>query len=87
MVLISGSYLVCLSMRACSGNLSWQYVNSMNWIVFLGDGDMGVCVLFGTPIMHKMSSHSLAWHRHGVWHCTCSVTPNFKTFPVEDDFL
>ena len=24
MVLISGSYLVCLCERACSGNLSWQ---------------------------------------------------------------
>ena len=23
-VVISGSYLVCLCMRACSGNLSWQ---------------------------------------------------------------
>jgi hypothetical protein len=33
MVLINGSYLVCLCVRACSGNLSWQYVNSMNWII------------------------------------------------------
>jgi hypothetical protein len=33
MVLFSGSYLACLCARACSGNLSWQYVNSMNWIV------------------------------------------------------
>ena len=32
-VVISGSYLACLCERACSGNLSWQYVNSMNCIV------------------------------------------------------
>ena len=32
-VLISGLYLVCLCVRACFGNLSWQYVNSTNWIV------------------------------------------------------
>ena len=44
MVLISGSYLVCLCMRACSGNLSWQYVDSINWIVCVGEGDIGVCV-------------------------------------------
>lgn len=62
-VLISGSYMVCLCMRACLRNLSWQYVNSMNWIVCLGDGDMGVCVWIGAPInMHKMSGHSLTWH-------------------------
>lgn len=35
MVLISGSYLVCLCVRACSGNLSWQCVNSMNWTVYV----------------------------------------------------
>ena len=29
MLLISGSYLVCLFARACSRNLSWQFVNSM----------------------------------------------------------
>ena len=34
-VLISGSYFVCFCVRACSGNLSWQYVNSMNCIVFV----------------------------------------------------
>ena len=27
---------------------------------------MGVCVLFGAPIMHRMSGLSLAWHRQGV---------------------
>ena len=46
-VLISGSYLVCLCVRACPGNLSWQYVNSMSWIVYVGDGVRGVCVWFG----------------------------------------
>jgi hypothetical protein len=32
-VVISGSYLVCLCVRACLGNMSWQYVNSMNYTV------------------------------------------------------
>ena len=41
MVLIRGSYLASLYVMACSGNLSWQYVNSMSWIVCLGEGDMG----------------------------------------------
>ena len=29
-VFICGSYLVCFCLRACSGYLSWQYVNSIN---------------------------------------------------------
>ena len=29
MVLINGSYLLCLCVRAWSGNRSWQYVNAM----------------------------------------------------------
>ena len=66
-VLISGSYLVCLCVRACSGNLSWQYVNSINWIVCLGEGSIGVCVWLGAPIMHIMSGLSVAWH----WHFLC----------------
>ena len=41
-VLINGSYLVCLCVRTSSRNLSWQYVNLMNWIVWLGEGSMGV---------------------------------------------
>ena len=44
MVLTSGSYLVCLCMRACSGNLSWQYVNwnvcweMVIWVFLFGLG-------------------------------------------------
>ena len=34
MVLISGSYLVCLCMRTCSGNMSRQDVNSMSWTMY-----------------------------------------------------
>jgi hypothetical protein len=33
MALISGSYFACFCVRACSGNLSWHNVNSMNCIV------------------------------------------------------
>jgi hypothetical protein len=52
---------------ACSGNLSWQYVNSMNLIVFVFDGTKGVNVWLGTFKIHWMSSLSLAWH----WHFVC----------------
>ena len=60
MVLISGSCLVYLCMRACSGNLSWQYVNSMSWTVCGGEGVIGLCVWFGALIMHRMFGLSLA---------------------------
>ena len=40
-------------MRAWSGNLSWQYVNSMTWIVSVREGAIGVCVWFGALIMQK----------------------------------
>jgi hypothetical protein len=73
MVLFSGPYLACLCVMACSGNLSWQYVISMNYIVWLGDGVVGTCVWFGAPIMHRMSSLSLAWHWHGFWWHACSL--------------
>ena len=67
MVLISGLYLVCFWVRAPSGNLSWQYVNSINWIVWLGEGRMGVGDWFWAPIMHSMSGFSWAGH----WHFVC----------------
>ena len=44
MDVITGSYLVCFCVMACSRNLSWQYVNSMNWTLVMGDGVIGVCV-------------------------------------------
>ena len=47
MMLISGSYLVCFCARAWSGNLSWQNVYSLTWIVSGGEGDNGVCIWFG----------------------------------------
>ena len=34
-LLISGLYFACFCVRAYSGNLSWQYVNSMNCIVYV----------------------------------------------------
>ena len=57
--LISGSYLACFCVIACSGNLSWQYVNSMNCIICACEGSRGVGVWFGTPIIHKMFGRSL----------------------------
>ena len=56
-VLISGSYLVCLCMMTCLGNLSWQYVNLMNWTVCVREG---VGVWFGALTMHRMFGLSLA---------------------------
>ena len=41
-VLIGGSYLVCLCSRVCLGNLSWQYVNSMNWSVWTREWFIGI---------------------------------------------
>ena len=49
MLLINGSYLVCLCVRACSRNMSWQYVISMNSIVCVGDGSKSVGVWLGAP--------------------------------------
>ena len=42
MLLINGSYLASLYVRACLGNLSWQYVNSMNCTMCAGAGSIGV---------------------------------------------
>ena len=48
-------------------------MNSINCTLWLGDGDMGRLVCFGTPIMHRMSGLSLARHWQGVWgHMHCS---------------
>ena len=63
-------------------------MNSINWIVCVGDGDMGVCVWLGAPIMHTMYGLSLAWQLHGAcWHehlisqsgivCSCVVLLKF----------
>ena len=30
------------------------------------EGDIGVCIWFGAPIMHRMSGLYLAWHWHDV---------------------
>ena len=59
-VLINGSYFVCFCVRACYGNLSWQYVNSMNCILCVCEGSKGVVVWFGTTSIHRMYGLSLA---------------------------
>ena len=60
MVSINGSYLSCLWVRACSGNLSWQYVNSTSCIVWVGEGTIGVDMWVGAPSMFKMFGLNLA---------------------------
>jgi hypothetical protein len=59
-VLISGSYLSCFWVRACSWNLSCQYVNSMSCIVCACEGSRGVEVWFGAPNTQRMFGLSLA---------------------------
>ena len=39
----------------------------MNCTVWLGDGEIGRVVWFGTPSIQSMSGLSLARHWHGVW--------------------
>ena len=57
---INGLYLACLCRRACYGNLSWQYVNSISWIVVVGDGFSSVWDWFGAPMMQGIYGLSLA---------------------------
>jgi hypothetical protein len=35
--------------------------------VSVEEGNIGICVWFGAPIMQNMSGHKLAWH----WHAIC----------------
>ncbi len=71
-LLTSGSYLSCLCARACSGNLSWQYVNSMNCTVYAGVGINGVVNVVGSPSTHSISGFSLARHwQGGCGHVHC----------------
>ncbi len=67
MALMKGSSLVCFCVMACFGNLSWQYVNSMNFTVYVCEDGKGMGVWIGAPIMQRMSVLSLAWH----WHLVC----------------
>ena len=57
--LINGSYLACFCVVACSGNRSWQYVNSMNCIMYVREGSKGVWLWVEAPIMQRMSGLSL----------------------------
>ena len=71
MFVINESYLMCLCVRAWSGNMSWQCVNSMSWIVTLEEGVIGVCVWCGAPIMHRMSSLRLSFGIGMLFVCMC----------------
>ena len=48
------------------GNLSWQYVNLMNLMMFGTVGIMEGLLSVGAPSTHNMSGLSLAKHVHGV---------------------
>ena len=62
MLLINGSYLVCLYVRACSGNMSRQYVNSMKCIVCVGAASKCIDVWFGAPNALSIYGLNLAWY-------------------------
>lgn len=49
-----GSSFLCLVSMAMFGNWSSQYMNSMNWIVCVRDGFVGVWLAFGAPIIHRI---------------------------------
>ena len=51
-----GLYLVVFSLCAVFGNMSWQYVNCMNCMTFLGVDITGGWVSMEAPSMHSMSS-------------------------------
>ena len=67
MLLINRSYLSCLCVMACLGNLSWQYVNSMNCILCVGVGVKGVGDWLGA--CSKFSVYGRSWARH--WQFVC----------------
>ena len=58
---MSGSYLACLCTMACLGNMSWQYVNSMNRSV-LEEGVVDGMLWLGAPMMQRM--YGLNFGRH-----------------------
>ena len=67
MLFIRGLYFWILFSIVSYGNLSLQYVNSMNCIVRLSDGFDGGLLLYGWPFIHRISGLHLALH----WHRCC----------------
>ena len=41
LIVLISRYFSCFCVRACSGNLSWQHVNSMSCIVCVCEGSRG----------------------------------------------
>ena len=69
------SVLMC---EGLIGNLSLHYVNSMNWVVIVGESVIGVCVWFGAPIRHSMSGRNLARQ----WHVGCEHVHSRSQFGI-----
>lgn len=59
---MSGSYLACLCMMACLGNMSCQYVYSMNCSVLEGEGVIGGMLWLGAIMIQRM--YGLNFGRH-----------------------
>ena len=66
MLLINGSYLACLYVRACLGNLSWKYVNSMNCIMCVGASSIGVGTVGVLEFERPKNVFSMVAHVLGI---------------------
>ena len=63
-VCMSKLYLANIFLYTVVGNISWQYVISMNRRIFGGVGVKGGWLSMGAPSTHRMSSLSLVKHVH-----------------------
>ena len=63
---MDGLYLAILSLCVVFETLSWQYVNSMNYMTCVAVGARGGWVSVGAPSMHNMYGRSFARHVHVV---------------------
>ena len=71
MALIKGSYLACFCVMACFGNLSWQYVNSMNCSVCVRVVRVWGC---GLGLLVCRGCLGLAWRYIGIlFACMCTL--------------
>jgi hypothetical protein len=50
---MNGIYLLTFFLVVVVGNPSWDYVESMNWTIFDGEGLSGGWLLLRAPSMHR----------------------------------
>lgn len=61
-ICMSGLYLLDFFSMAMVKNLSWQHVNTMNWMICGGVGFGRGWLSLGAPIIHKMCGLRQAMH-------------------------